>query len=168
MSQTAEKRAEAAEARVAELESFQGHWRASRDHADSKAEAAEAREKGLREDMEITVRGKSNWQATAEASRAREAELAGALEQAATRFELIACDNPAANPEVGAADIRTVLAATPTEARERAKAKDEVITAVRAFFPVVEGTMIGVKKLFKALAKLNALDRPAETEGDGV
>ena len=38
------------------------------------------------------------------------AALVKALEQAATRFELIACGNPAAKPDVGAADIRAALA----------------------------------------------------------
>ena len=136
------EQAEAAEARVAELEVFTGHLRASRDHAVQANEAAEA----------------------------RVAELAGALEPLIDDDECRLdhsgfCQthtNELDDGRCAMAVANTVLAATPAEALERARAKDAVITEYRKY---VDGGYYGSAALDAALMALDALGKEESRNG---
>ncbi len=99
---------------------------------------------------------------SAEAAEARETELAGALNDVAEFMEDLRGSNPAVlGCQCEAEKARTTLAATPTEALERARARDEVVRwakemcgesgAIRPY---------AFEELEKALAKLDALESP--------
>jgi hypothetical protein len=144
------RRAEAAEARVAELG---GDLK----YSENKLWSSAGRNNNLAKELA--------------AAEAREVELAGALERATRALQETAdwlADEP--EPRMGtihgiwndASVARTALAATPAKALERARAVEDVITAVRGFFPFIEGKTLGVSKLFIALTKLNALDKEEE------
>ena len=110
-----------------------------------------------------------DWKRMTEAAEGRVIELAGALERATRALQETAdwlADEP--EPRMGtvhgiwndASAARTSLAATPAEALERARARDEVARVAKHYLN--HGGFIGTKQLSNALAKLDALAEPKE------
>ena len=92
-----------------------------------------------------------NLIAEVEALREREGELVGALEPFASGGWV-----------TNASDVRKAriaLAASPSAALERARAKDEVVRLARFY---LEGWTAAPIELPKAFARLDVLDRPAK------
>ena len=129
---------EALRARVAELEVFTGHLRASRDHAVQANEAAEA----------------------------REVELAGALSELLDAHWPLVEDSDHEDPVC--AKARKILAGTSAEVLERARARGAVLKAARFFMEdgIAEDSpdlnRVAWQALDEALAKLDALGKEEE------
>ena len=107
---------------------------------------------------------------TVEALRSRVEEIAGALEKLATCMasELTAIECPPTDEQSDwplIHEAQAILTATPAEALERARTKDEVVKSARALIKdgIVEGSsdlnQIVGQYLGQALAKLDALSK---------
>lgn len=149
----AEDAIEALRARVAELEVLAiddqsgKSWRKIALHGESEAGEID--------------RIASEYLVRADAAEARVAELAGALDGIRAVFEEWSLADQAADTPAMLRKFGEILAATPAEALERARAVEEVVKMARLVAEAraieVESTPLRQKALRSALAKLDAL-----------